>query len=55
MDSPRGNLTGDPFFTDGKRAVMLLTADTTPIEEIERFHWHEPMADDSRIEDSGRP
>jgi hypothetical protein len=55
IDEPRGNLTGDPFFTDGKRAVMLISADTTPIEEIDYFHWHEPMAAGSRIEDSGRP
>lgn len=25
-DGPRHNLTGDPFFTDGKRAVILLSA-----------------------------
>lgn len=25
-DAPRRNLTGDPFFTDGKRAVILLSA-----------------------------
>lgn len=30
-DSPRRNLTGDPYFTDGKRAVVLLSATrTTP-------------------------
>jgi len=29
--SPRRNLTGDPYFTDGKRAVILLSASrTTP-------------------------
>ena len=27
--SPRRNLTGDPFFTDGKRAVILLAASRT--------------------------
>jgi hypothetical protein len=43
MDEPRGNLTGDPFFTDGRRAVMLLSADTVPIEEIESFDWREPV------------
>jgi len=25
-DAPRRNLTGDPFFTDGKRAVIVLSA-----------------------------
>ncbi|MEE4271798.1 MAG: LssY C-terminal domain-containing protein [Thermoanaerobaculales bacterium] len=53
MDSPRGNLTGDPFFTDGRRAVMLLAADTTPIEEIERFDWHEPAATGAETGDPG--
>jgi len=24
--APRRNLTGDPYFTDGKRAVILLAA-----------------------------
>jgi hypothetical protein len=28
-DAPRCNLTGDPFFTDGKRAVILLAASRT--------------------------
>ncbi|MCU0305271.1 MAG: hypothetical protein MUC56_14560 [Thermoanaerobaculales bacterium] len=43
IDEPRGNLTGDPFFTDGRRAVMLLSADAVPSEEIERFDWPEPV------------
>jgi hypothetical protein len=47
IDEPRGNLTGDPFFTDGRRAVMLLVADTVPIEEVERFDWREPGTDRS--------
>jgi len=33
-DEPRGNLTGDPYFTDGKRLVMLITDDPTPISEL---------------------
>jgi hypothetical protein len=27
--SPRHNLTGDPYFTDGKRVVLLLSANRT--------------------------
>ncbi len=27
-EEPRGNLTGDPWFTDGNRAVMVLTIGT---------------------------
>ena len=28
-DQPHRNLTGDPYFTDGKRAVILLSASRT--------------------------
>ena len=31
--APRRNLTGDPYFTDGKRAVILLTKQRTPAQE----------------------
>jgi hypothetical protein len=55
FDEPRGNLTGDPFFTDGRRAVMLLSADTTPLEEIERFHWNEPVDLNSDTSGSATP
>jgi hypothetical protein len=34
-DQPRGNLTGDPYFTDGKRVVMWLSGEPTSISEIE--------------------
>ncbi len=40
-DAPRGNLTGDPWFTDGKRVVMLLTSDPTSVDEIDWFDWTE--------------
>jgi hypothetical protein len=29
-DAPRRNLTGDPYYTDGKRAVILLAAASGP-------------------------
>ena len=35
FDEPRGNLTGDPYFTDGLRAVFFLTRDPTAISEID--------------------
>jgi hypothetical protein len=38
-DEPRGNLTGDPWFTDGARAVMLLSDDPVSKTEIEWFDW----------------
>jgi hypothetical protein len=34
-ESPRGNLTGDPYFTDGRRVVMWLSGEQTPLDEIE--------------------
>ena len=40
-EEPRGNLTGDPWFTDGNRAVMLLTDEPTSVTEIDWFDWTE--------------
>jgi hypothetical protein len=34
-DEPRGNLTGDPYFTDGLRAVLFLSAQPTAISDLE--------------------
>ena len=34
-DQPRGNLTGDPYFTDGRRVVMWISGKQTAIDEIE--------------------
>ncbi len=33
-DKPRANLTGDPYYTDGRRAVMWLSEKPTPISDI---------------------
>jgi hypothetical protein len=38
-EEPRGNLTGDPWFTDGNRAVMLLTDEPTSILDIDWIDW----------------
>ena len=38
-DDPRGNLTGDPWFTDGYRAIMLLSDDPVSKTEIDWFDW----------------
>jgi hypothetical protein len=35
FDEPRGNLTGDPYFTDGLRAVMWVSSTPVSIGEIE--------------------
>ena len=41
-DAPRSNLGGDPYFTDGLRAVMLCTAQPADILKLEWFDWEFP-------------
>jgi hypothetical protein len=41
-DNPHRNLTGDPYFTDGMRAVMLLDQGIYPLRELKFFHWESP-------------
>jgi hypothetical protein len=40
----RTNLTGDPYYTDGLRAVIFLSNETTPLGSIERLPWNVPLA-----------
>ena len=37
--APRPNLTGDPYFTDGLRAVMFLSAVPVAAEEVSYIRW----------------
>lgn len=39
---PRENLTGDPYFTDGLRAVILLDPGPIPLDRIQSLHWETP-------------
>lgn len=39
IDTPRGNLTGDPYFTDGKRVVLWITSQPKDFGEIEDLDW----------------
>jgi hypothetical protein len=41
---PRFNLTGDPYFTDGLRAVLWVSSDPVDLEEIEFLEWEIPSA-----------
>jgi hypothetical protein len=41
-DAPRANLTGDPYYTDGLRAVIFLSDQAAPVENAERLHWEIP-------------
>ena len=42
QDQPRGNLTGDPWFTDGLRLVLWLSSEPVAIDELEVFDWRRP-------------
>ena len=40
---PRENMTGDPYFTDGLRAVLVLSEKPTPINQIKLLKWEWPL------------
>jgi hypothetical protein len=40
--APRTNLTGDPYYTDGLRAVVFLSNQTTSLPTTERLPWEMP-------------
>ena len=40
--APRTNLTGDPYYTDGLRAVLFLTNRTTSLSQIRKLPWEVP-------------
>ena len=39
IDSPRGNLTGDPYFTDGYRVVLWVSEEPVAIDDIKYLEW----------------
>jgi hypothetical protein len=41
IDEPRGNLTGDPWFTDGLRVVLWVPSGLVELDEIRRVDWSE--------------
>jgi hypothetical protein len=42
IDQPRGNLTGDPYFTDGFRLVLWVTSQPVDIADLEIGSWRIP-------------
>jgi hypothetical protein len=40
--APRMNLVGDPFYTDGLRAVLFFEARPYTLTEIKHFYWETP-------------
>ncbi|MCH5375806.1 MAG: LssY C-terminal domain-containing protein, partial [Planctomycetes bacterium] len=45
-DQPRGNLTGDPWFTDGYRLVLWVTDRPTALSELTFLPWRMPFESD---------
>jgi hypothetical protein len=39
---PRGNLTGDPYFTDGYRAVLWVSSRPVAFSDVDWIHWEIP-------------
>jgi hypothetical protein len=39
---PRGNLTGDPYFTDGYRLVLWVTSSPVDLSDVQFEHWRVP-------------
>jgi hypothetical protein len=42
IDAPGHNLTGDPYFTDGYRAVLWVSSKPVDIADIEVVKWRDP-------------
>jgi len=39
IDEPRGNLTGDPYFTDGRRVVLWISSGSVDFLDVEVLKW----------------
>ena len=42
IDAPRGNLTGDPYFTDGYRLVLWVSGEPVDLADIAVLEWAIP-------------
>jgi hypothetical protein len=42
IDAPGANLTGDPFFTDGRRVLMWISVESIALDDIHRLDWPAP-------------
>jgi hypothetical protein len=42
IESPRQNLTGDPYFTDGLRVVLWVSSEPFAFEKAEFIEWELP-------------
>jgi hypothetical protein len=41
-EQPKGNLTGDPWFTDGYRIVLWVTSEPVSIDDVDFLEWRMP-------------
>ena len=48
MSAPRTNLTGDPYYTDGLRAVIFLSDQTIALAEKLPWETPSPPSDEAR-------
>jgi LssY C-terminus len=55
LASPRLNAEGDPYFTDGLRAVVFLSDDFVPFPDIELLHWELPPFIKTLLQDDQIP
>jgi len=39
QDAPRKNLSGDPYFTDGIRLVLIFSEENVHLEDVNLFEW----------------
>jgi hypothetical protein len=54
QDQPRGNLTGDPWFTNGYRLVLWVTSEPTALSDLEPLPWRNPYIPDWEFDISNR-
>ena len=43
-DAPKMNLVGDPYYTDGFRAVLFFESRPFTLSDIDRLDWEVPSA-----------
>jgi hypothetical protein len=42
IQTPHHNLTGDPYFTDGLRAVLWVSSQPVAFEDLAFIEWEQP-------------
>ena len=54
IDDPRANLTGDPYFTDGHRAVLWIGPELTDLQDVRFLDWMTPDRKPTAVQDASR-